>query len=153
MSGNNDTSHHSSLERQEVVECDNCLFEQCTKFSASLASTSSDCTQSTNRKRRNRGKNTPQASDEQLSFQLGSMGAAFFKCERKVLLSFAILSVDLELGLIAHQASTVRGGRTDQRQKQGCSSRIIRWTTKKTIKQAVAILTPLFSFTSTNGAS
>lgn len=74
-------------------------------------------TQSTSRKRREReNKNTPQASDEQSSFQLGSMGAAFFKCERKVLLSFAILRVDLELGLIAHQASTGRGGRADQRQ-------------------------------------
>lgn len=49
------------------------------------------------------------------------MGAAFFECERKVLLSFTFLSVDLELGLIAHQASRVRGGRTNQwRQKQGC---------------------------------
>lgn len=37
-------SHCSSLERREAGECDNCLFEQCTKFSASLASTSSKCT-------------------------------------------------------------------------------------------------------------
>lgn len=52
LSGNNNASYHSSLERQEVGECDNCLFEQCTKFSASLASTSSDHTQSSGKKKK-----------------------------------------------------------------------------------------------------
>lgn len=146
-------SHHSSLERQEVVgECDNCLFEQCTKFSASLASTSSDRTQSTKRDGKGK-KHTPQASDEQLSFQLGSMGAAFFKCECKVPLSFAILSVDLELGLIAHQASTVRGGRTEERQEQGSAFKILEWTTKKTATWTVTVMTSLFFFTFPSGAS
>lgn len=56
LSGNNNASYHSSLERQEVGECDNCLFEQCTKFSASLASTSSDHTQSSGKKKEKDGK-------------------------------------------------------------------------------------------------
>lgn len=85
LSGNNNASHHSSLERQEVGECDNCLFEQCTKVSASLASTSSDHTQSNEKKRKRRKRkirHTPVMSSNRSSLAPWELHSS---CERKVL--------------------------------------------------------------------
>lgn len=60
---------------------------------------------------------TQETSDEQLSVQLGSMGAAFFQSERQSVSFASFHHWSKQLGLIAHRAR-VHGGRSDQRQKQ-----------------------------------